>query len=748
MLYKRVLTIVSMLGVVSGAAAWTPLPVTEDPLVRMPGTQPGEVDVESSGSCLGCHGTRSSDAGPGFAWKGSMMAQASRDFLFLASMTVAVQDSIWALGNPNATDLCERCHFPEGWVEGRSDPTNASLMTGSDTDGVQCTICHSMWDPFFEDTHAGTREGNDWIGYWDESNASDTPSQTAADETHAADVALTSDFYLFSGDAFFDATNQPLSPDYTENNSGQFFLSGETGVRRGPFADANPMGHSVRYSRYHKSKYFCGACHDVSNSVLVNLEAEGEGMLPSEAQSAFSHFHVERTFSEFMLSAYGQDGGTAGLGAFAPDQFDTVLPENRVGRCQDCHMPAASGVAATVGQPVDRPGESTEHPNSGMPEHNMAGGNIFVSEVLASIVEGAEGYDVVNADLLKQGFDVLTLDFNEGVPLDAKALLANAAAAREMLERAAALEQVSYDEDTHVLRFRVQNQTGHKLPTGFPEGRRVFVNVRAYDDGALVHEINPYDTAVGTLKGLPPSYSFNSPALGDHEVYDESLVFEMHPKSDLTGETETFHFLLGTGRYKDNRIPPKGFLPDQAATRFVEPVWHGEIDLDYFSAEENAGGYDAVSLTLPVDAERLEIRLFYQTTSREYIEFLRDEINGDATSLRAPTPANEGEAYIADTDPFFDGLRAWGDTVWALWEHNKDRPGAAPLLLAQVIVGEDDEEGEDDEGEGEGEGEGETEEPGLLGCGAQSPVFHPRTDLLLFALLVAVIGLLARRNRA
>ena len=71
-------------------------------------------------------------------------AQAARDPLFYACLTVALQDSIWAIGRPNAGDLCLRCHFTEGWTEDRSDPINASAMTGSDFDGAQCDLCHSL----------------------------------------------------------------------------------------------------------------------------------------------------------------------------------------------------------------------------------------------------------------------------------------------------------------------------------------------------------------------------------------------------------------------------------------------------------------------------------------------------------------------------------------------------------------------------------------------------------------------------
>jgi len=41
-------------------------------------------------------------------------------------------------------------------------------MTASDYDGLHCDFCHSLYDPFFETTYNGIREGNDWSDYWDE----------------------------------------------------------------------------------------------------------------------------------------------------------------------------------------------------------------------------------------------------------------------------------------------------------------------------------------------------------------------------------------------------------------------------------------------------------------------------------------------------------------------------------------------------------------------------------------------------
>jgi MYXO-CTERM domain-containing protein len=254
------------------------------------------------------------------------------------------------------------------------------------------------------------------------------------------------------------------------------------------------------------------------------------------------------------------------------------------------------------------------------------------------------------------------------------------------LKRAASILDLAYDPATGTTSFKLRNNTGHKLITGYPEGRRLFVNVRLSKGAQILHEINPYDTTAGTFRGLALADSPASPPLGPTEVHDDSLVYEVKMASSLTGQTKSFHFLLGTERAKDNRVPPKGFRIGEATQRIAEPVWLGTPDPNYFTAAEYMGGYDQVNLTLPTGATRVDVRVYYQTTSREYVEFLRDEINGTGTSLSSPAPSGELKAYIAQTDPFFTQLAAWGDTIWQLWEHNKDIPGESPIEITHATL--------------------------------------------------------------
>jgi hypothetical protein len=663
----------------------------DDPLVRMPGTQHDSgIELEESQGCLVCHGGPAGDGVEiGHRWSGSMMAQASRDFLFLASMTVALQDSRWVLGSMNAGDLCLRCHFPAGWVAGRSSPSNGTAMVGADFDGITCDTCHRQFDPHFVATHEGEREGADWLNVWDETNLSETASAAAAESTFLADAVESAKLLLFNGEPAFGVDDRPVEAGWTEAASGQYFIAADN-AKRASFADADST-HEIQYSRFHKSRYLCASCHDVSNPVLANLEmkgvspGDGSAPLPTESLSAYSYEPVERTFSEFMLSKFGQNGGAEGSASFAPSVFETSLPGNKIGRCQDCHMPDVTGKGSVLAWTSLRPDESTEHPQSGMPAHDLVGGNVFVSTVLASTDPKSPNYDSVNAELLGQGPDVLTLDLSAGAGINGKLLLAGAARAKDFLERAATIEEVAYSKATGTASFKVFNHTGHKLTSGFAEGRRMFLNVRLYDDNELLREINPYDSEVGTLKGLPHEYSISSPTLGAGEEYIPELVYEMHHASSLTNEDETFHFILGTSIWKDNRIPPAGFNISNAPERHAEPYWQGTVMTDYFTTEEYAGGFDQVTLSLPQGGNRLEVRLYYQTTSREYVEFVRDEINGNSSTLSTPTPSGAAIAYVAQQDSFFNGLKAWGETIWSLWSHNQNVPGAAPYLMVEAI---------------------------------------------------------------
>ena len=65
---------------------------------------------------------------------------------------------------------------------------------------------------------------------------------------------------------------------------------------------------------------------------------------------------------------------------------------------------------------------------------------------------------------------------------------ATATSAEEMLRRAAEIEvrEVHTEGDEVVATVRVTNKSGHKLPTGYPEGRRMWLEVAVVDAGGEI----------------------------------------------------------------------------------------------------------------------------------------------------------------------------------------------------------------------------------------------------------------------
>lgn len=642
------------------ANAWEPLAVAQDRRLFMPGSQHGSAVLPATSNCTNCHAGFDPVSEPHHKWRGSMMAQATRDPLWLATMAVAAQDSIWALGNPNAADLCLRCHTPTGWLGGRSDPTNGTALTVNtgDYEGVSCASCHHMIDAF---PGLNLQPGLP-------PEAVGSALETAANTAKTRDMVLLSNLRLFNNTAFFNSTTQlpvkygTVTTDdltkYIEAGSGQMFIETNNKIRRGPRNDVNPNSHTFLYSRFHKSQAMCRTCHDVSNPVLANLTI---GPDASESRSAASYFHVERTSSEFELSAYANPGGAAVDGPL------NAMGITQAADCQDCHMPRVAGRFASQGTA-----------RTDTASHSMAGGNSWITRMLATVDTGGTVSDSYNRAILTGAKYPGAVIETAGLQGASAALLDGQTRAADLLTRAASIVNVA-DSPTGGM-VRVVNHTGHKLISGFPEGRRMWLHVSFLNaQGDVIGEINPYQPLQVTTDGQGNKQYL---AGGDLQVTHGDLVYEANMSSNLTGEQKTFHFVLATDRYKDNRIPPRGFRIADAPERISHPRWHGEDAPDYFSGEEYAGGYDEVSFSKPAGTVGWVSRLFYQTTSKPYVEFLRNEIKGNASTLTLPTPSGEPAAYVVQTDPFFSTLKGWGDAIWDLWLHNG---GSAPVLMASAI---------------------------------------------------------------
>ncbi|MCC6766262.1 MAG: PQQ-dependent sugar dehydrogenase [Deltaproteobacteria bacterium] len=493
-------------------------PLCED--FHVPGTQTGDVPphvlLEPS-ECASCHGGYDAAVDPVARWSGSLMAHAGRDPLFFAQLTTAVQDV------PSVGYYCLRCHVPLSIVTGHAEEPDGRLLDATDRQGVSCHFCHSMVDPLFV---PGTSPDAD----------ADILAGLSAIPAHY-------------GNAMF-----VLDP---------------SGTRRGPRADPLAM-HAWIVSPFHARGEFCGTCHDVGN-LAVTRDPDGTYRyntmgVPSPTHDPGMQFPLERTYTEWKLSAFAAGGVDTG-GRFGG------VGGGVVSTCQDCHMPRAVGRGCVYGTV-----------RGDLALHDFAGA---AAPVLDLIAEATRLDPTVDQAALARGRD----------------------AAVAMLERAASL---ALTQEGAQLVVRVTNETGHKLPTGHIEGRRVWLHVAFRDEtGALVAEHGRYDAATAELDEA------------------STVVYEMHvglsaEAAALTGlpAGPTTHMALADTIEKDNRIPPRGFANTAFADAGAPVVGASYADGQY---------WDDVRFGIPPGTTRADVELYYQNTPRHYIEALRDGNVTDAT---------------------------------------------------------------------------------------------------------------------
>jgi MYXO-CTERM domain-containing protein len=295
--------------------------------------------------------------------------------------------------------------------------------------------------------------------------------------------------------------------------------------------------------------------------------------------------------------------------------------------CQDCHMPRKAGML-----PITKLFDSPLHPDPR--EHGFVGGNHWgIQAVMAANPDRAAMFAQPFAQALQSTLDNLAA----GVKL-------TLSGAPKLITPGGSFQ----------VKVKVENLTGHKFPTGYAETRRAWIGVTLVSADMKEKPLaGGYDLATGQIQASPAIHVYRA----EHGAWDGTK-----------GVAES-HLALHDMIISDTRIPPAGFKASATTT----PT--SEIDFS-----DGNGGYKSsddvtLDLTWPSDASgqvTLSARLYYQSMTREYVEFLKSanvtNTKGDelaavfqATGEGAPLVIAKAEATLGQ--PMTTGVGGAGGGV-------------------------------------------------------------------------------------
>jgi hypothetical protein len=231
----------------------------------------------------------------------------------------------------------------------------------------------------------------------------------------------------------------------------------------------------------------CSACHDVTNPLPIkNRVGRWVGAFP-----------IERTYTEWLGSRYADRPGNR--------NFDPAFKRD----CQTCHMQQDYGQPGTAqtlyhgGAPV--PPLESPVADGGSPRpyysHHFVGGNSYMPRLIGAAADSTGGvepypklsvFSFTSADEKSPYHNAYWTDIEKRGPMVQQARFAWDRL-RNVLDLAVTGPRHAEAGTRAALGIRVTNSgSGHKFPTGFPEGRVAWLAVHAFDL-ASGRELEIYD---------------------------------------------------------------------------------------------------------------------------------------------------------------------------------------------------------------------------------------------------------------
>ena len=317
----------------------------------------------------------------------------------------------------------------------------------------------------------------------------------------------------------------------------------------------NPMlmntGFRPTYATHVSSSKLCSTCHNLKTPFV-----DSTGVRKSTTPE--TEFPEQMVYSEWENSAFAA-GPTAQS-------------------CQDCHMPKTDGVKISNRPPFIANRDTFSR-------HTLVGANTTMLDILSR-----------NKDALAATANSFDITIQR---------------ARAMLQTAADIEVLnqSLSNGELTVQLRINNRSGHKLPTSFPS-RRVYIHFVVSDDSGNVIFESGKTNADGSIVGADADSNLTryEPHYDEISQPDQVQIYE-----PIMGDTDgnvTYTLLRAASYLKDNRIPPAGFDKNTAAND-IRVAGAAVNDSNFNSGSDiityriNIGSVSAISYTAELKYQTL-----------------------------------------------------------------------------------------------------------------------------------------------
>ena len=474
--------------------------------------------------------------------------------------------------------VCASCH------NNLSDDTAADVSIESDWSTSM--MAQSARDPFYRAKVASEMQRNPQLKDVLDNKCSrcHAPMANVEAKFEGSDVALFGNGFLNPKNPYYDRAMDGVSctschqiADDGNLGTPSGFSGGFSIVDLGTSAERtafgqydnariNPMLNATdfrpTFATHISDSEVCASCHNLKTQFV-----DAEGIVASTTPD--TEFPEQMVYTEWENSSFASG------------------PTPR--SCQDCHMPAASGVRIS-----NRPMNLGARDD--FSRHSLVGANTTMLDIMAQ-----------NRDAL----GITATGFDTAI-----------ARTRTMLESSADFEILNQSRVNNelIVQLRIINRSGHKLPTSYPS-RRIYIHFVVRDDAGNVIFESGETRSDGSIAGVDADADAGryEPHFDEITRSDQVQVYEAIMAD--TDSRVTYTLLRAAGYAKDNRITPDGFdnhlVPDDVRVAGVA-LTDGDFD----------GGRDIITYRVDVGTANpvsFEAELKYQSLGYAFVtDLLRD----------------------------------------------------------------------------------------------------------------------------